>query len=126
MTHVRPVFWLLLFLLGGLAVPAMSQNLKRPQTNITGLLISLGSEPMTFMGIKVDETNTLIIHPAFQKQVKKLPQTTYQWRGYLYTGVELLDASTSASLKKANALILSNQVYFIPLKWKKIQATQGK
>ncbi len=95
---------------------------KRSQTNITGLLVVLGNEPFTSFGIKVDETNTLIIHPAFQNKVKKLAQDTYNWRGYIYTGQELLDGSTSASLKKANALILSNQNYFIPMKWKKTKS----
>ncbi|MCX7882541.1 MAG: hypothetical protein N2314_04900 [Brevinematales bacterium] len=92
---------------------------KRPQTNITGLLIALGNEPFVSFGIKMNETNVVLIHPAFQQKVKKLSQTTYEWKGYLYTGQELLDASTSASLKKVHALVLSNQVYFVPTKWKK-------
>lgn len=99
-----------------------SELSKRPQTNITGLLITVGNEPFLSFGIKVNDTNMLLIHPAFQKKVKKLAQTTYEWKGYIYTGQELLDASTSASMKKANALVLSNQVYFIPMKWKKTKS----
>ncbi|QJR21260.1 hypothetical protein BREVNS_0510 [Brevinematales bacterium NS] len=95
---------------------------KRPQTNITGLLMAVGNEPFVSFAIKVDETNTLLIHPAFQQKVKKLSQITYEWKGYIYTGQELLDASTSASMKKANALVLSNQVYFVPMKWKKVKS----
>lgn len=94
---------------------------KRPQTNIIGLLIALGNEPFVSWAIKVNEKNTLIIHPAFQKKVQKLAQTTYEWKGYIYTGKELLDASTSASMSKINSLVLSNQTYFIPMKWKKVK-----
>lgn len=100
---------------------AMAGLPKRPQTNVVGLLISLGNEPMTYFGIKLDETNTLVVHPAFQKKMKGLVQTTYEWKGYIYTGKELLDASTSAALAKVNMLVLSNQVYFIPTKWKKVR-----
>jgi len=95
---------------------------KRPETNITGLLVVLGNEPFTMYGVKTDETNIFIVHPAFQNKVKKLKQTTYNWKGYIYTGKELLDSSTSASMKKANALVLSNATYIIPTQWKKPKA----
>ncbi|MFN4215906.1 MAG: hypothetical protein ACK4HQ_00680 [Brevinematales bacterium] len=110
---------IVVFLFAGMVVIGHGELPRRPQTNITGLLIALGNEPFVSFGIKVDETNTFLIHPAFQQKVKKLAQTTYEWKGYIYTGQELLDGSTSASMKKANALVLSNQVYFIPMKWKK-------
>ncbi|MFN3659832.1 MAG: hypothetical protein ACK4TN_01185 [Brevinematales bacterium] len=112
---------MVIFLFVGMVVGGYSELPKRSQTNITGLLIALGNEPFVSFGIKVDETNTFLIHPVFQQKVKKLAQTTYEWKGYIYTGQELLDGSTSASMKKANALVLSHQVYFIPMKWKKVR-----
>ncbi|URA10713.1 polysaccharide deacetylase family protein [Thermospira aquatica] len=111
----------LVFMVTSLVVLGFADLSRKPQTNITGLLIVLGNEPFTSFGIKVDETNTVIIHPLFQNKVKKLSQETYEWKGYMYTGQELIDGSTSASLKKANALVLSNQTYFFPMKWKKIK-----